>query len=137
MATTGVIPGDDILLYVGEIAVSHSTSHSLSLNGTTIDITNKDTAGFEKFLNGRKNWSISIEGMVAYDATYGYEDLFDAWLAGTELTVKFSTEVAGDIYFTGPVIIENLEKSAGGGAVTTFTCSLKGNGAIAKATVAA
>ncbi|MGM0504717.1 MAG: phage tail tube protein [Bacteroidota bacterium] len=135
MATTGPILGDDILLYITDTAIAHSTSHSLSLGKNLIDVTSKDTGSFEKSIAGRKNWSISCDGMVAYDAAYGYEDLFDAWLNDTELSVKFSTEESDDIYFTGTCLIESLEKNAPSGDKTTFSVTLRGISAIAKATV--
>jgi len=136
MATTGNVLGKDILVYDGTDAISHSSSCSLSLNTAMIDIGDKDSGGWAKKLPDIKDWNISVDGMVAYDATHGFEELFDKWVAGTAITVKFSTEETGDIYFTGSCYIESITKDAPNGDKVTFSISLTGDGALTKATVA-
>ena len=130
MATPDVINGTDLLLYVGGVPVAGSTTHSLTLGSETRDTTNKDTAKWRTVLGGRLTWAISGSGMFAFDAAYGYSELNALLVAGTVVTLKFSTEVTGDTYWTGDAIITKIDLEAADGQNTTYSYEFVGKGVL-------
>jgi predicted secreted protein len=137
MPTSGVIRGHNVLLYVDDVPIAHATSVDLTINTNMIDITSKDSQGWKEILADVKDWSISHAAMTAYDATYGIDDTLDAQLAGTELTIKMSTDIEGDIVLSGKVLIDSQSISNPDQDKSTFDFSAMGNGALAKSVVPA
>ena len=126
MATTGKINGTNLLVYVSGQAIACATSHSLSMSMSSIDTTCKDSGGWTSSIAGLKNWEISGEALTEFDATYGFNDLVTIWKAGTEVTVRFSTNVTGDKYFEGKAYITDLSEDAAMEDVTTFSFTFTG-----------
>lgn len=128
MATTGKINGSKLLVYVGSNLIAGSTSHSVSRNTATIDVTTKDSQGWTYILAGLRDWSIDGEGMSEFDATYGVNDLRSLWLNRTQVTVRFSTNVSGDEYLEGTAYLTSLNEDASMEEATTFSFTFTGNG---------
>lgn len=135
--TTDVIRGSDLILYVGEVAIALSTSCEVSISTNMLDVTNKDSNGWKRILPDVKEWSISSDHMVAYDAAYGVKEILAAQLAGTKLSVKFSTEVTGDMVLSGNVYIDSNNINAAQGSPATFSFSGQGDGELVQGVVPA
>jgi TP901-1 family phage major tail protein len=112
MATTGIINGSTFLVYVEDVAIAHATSHSLSVTMATRNATTKDNAGWSIKLAGVREWSVTGEGLIALDATYGVSELFTVMTNRTVCTVKFSTEVSGDEFWGGEAVLTSLQLDA-------------------------
>ena len=136
MATTGTVNGTILAIYVGSTKIDTQLDASLSISHEPRTGINKDSGGWEETRPGKKSWEMSGESEFAYDATEGFDQLFDALIAGTEVTLKFSTEVTGDTAYSGAAQITKLESSAGVEEDVKYSYSFKGNGAITKSTVA-
>lgn len=136
MPSTGINNGTLLTIYVGGTAVAHSTSASLSLNMSTRDATTKSSSGWSDKLEGVRDWSMSGECFFAEDAAYGYEDIFDLVNGRTTATVKYSSSVTGDKEYTGTAYFTSLERTAPTEDSETYSFSLEGTGALAKATIA-
>lgn len=135
MATTGIVNGTLICLYANGVKISNLTTNSFSVQMATRDASTKDAGGWKKILGGQLSWSASCEGYFAEDATYSYEDLYDAMVARTPITCMRSSAVSGDVKYTGSVYVTSLEQTAGNEESTTFTCTLEGTDSITKATI--
>lgn len=135
MATTGKFNGTDILVYVDGVAVAHATSHTLNVNAEMIDATTKSSAGWKDILPGLRDWSIDAEGLVAYDATEGVEELYADITGRTQVTVKFTTEVTGDARWTGSAYVSSMSLSAPMEDVVSYSISFAGDGALTLETV--
>ncbi len=135
MPTTGVIRGHNVLLYVDDVPIAHATSVDITINTNMIDITSKDSQGWKEILADVKDWSISHAAMTAYDATYGIDDTLDAQLADTQLSIKMSTSVVGDIVLSGNVLIDSQSIANPDQDKSTFDFSAMGNGPLVKALV--
>lgn len=136
MATAGIPSGTLIGLYVGATKVGNLTANGFSVNIQTRETTNKDTGGWDTFLASNGTWTMDAEGFFAEDATYGYEDLYDALVAKTAVTIMTSSEVTGDKTYTGSAIITSLERSHPDKENVTFSVSFQGTGSLTKATKA-
>ena len=61
MASSGKLNGTTMLLYVDTVAVSSTTSHSLSYELATRDATTKDSNGHENVLPAMRSWSVDFD----------------------------------------------------------------------------
>ena len=134
MASTGILNGSDLLVYVAGTAVAHSTSHSLSCNMATRDATTKDNAGWRVRLDGMRDWSTSGEGLLALDAAYGASELFTIFTNRTECTVVFSTDTSGDEYWSGSAYLTSLELSVPMEENATYSFSFESSSALTQYT---
>lgn len=139
MATTGKINTTLLKMYTGTApgtAVTHSTDATLSFSMATRDATTKDSAGYEEVLEGLRSWEISGTAMLAFDAANGVDELSVIALARTATTIRFSTNVSGDTFWSGTGYITSFEPSAPGQEETaTFSFSFKGTGTLTQGTV--
>ena len=129
------INATSLLLYSGANAIALSKNHTLSVNGESIDVTTKDSAGWKEILPGLKSWTVSCEGMVAFDSAYNYEYLLDALRNRTLLSVKLQTGTVGDERLLGDVYVTSIELSAPLEDGLSFTASFEGTGALTHETI--
>jgi len=137
MATTGKLSGTLWKITVGGTAINNLTTTSASFTMETRDVTTKDSTGNREFLSTVKSATFSAEGLVALDATYGLEELYTAYAAGTAVAIVYTTAVSGDVQFAQSAIITQLDTSAADNDNTTFSLSLQGTGAVTKSDVGA
>jgi TP901-1 family phage major tail protein len=136
MATAGKVNGTKIGFYSGSTLVASATSHTLGIEANMIDVSNKDSLGWAEFIPGQRSWTIDGDFVFHFDATYGLDDFFDAMINRTALTVKLSTEVTGDFYFTGTAYPTSTSLEAPMEDATTYSASFQGTGVLTKSTVA-
>jgi TP901-1 family phage major tail protein len=119
------------------VKVAHSTDASISFSAETVDITTKDTSGYRDTLAGLKSWSANLTAFIDYAATFGQEELVDKWIAGECVKVRFTTNVASDVYYEGDATITSVElNSSGAEEAASFSLTLENAGAITKGTIA-
>ena len=99
-----------------------STSASLSYSNNVIE-------------TAAKNGQASIATLHAIAGTgtdeHGYNNLMKQAIDGTAVTVVFKAD-SGTTY-TGSAFIDSIEATAGVDSFATFSCSLKGTGALTQA----
>ncbi|MFZ4797048.1 MAG: phage tail tube protein [Bacteroidia bacterium] len=135
MATTGIVNGTLIGIYVAGTKVANAMSNDLDISMAVRDTTNKDTAGWKTGLGGMMNWSCSGEGLFAEDAAYGFDDLFAVLTARVSVTVMISSAITGDKKYSGSALLTNLKRTAGLEDNATFTVSFEGTGPLTEATI--
>ena len=137
MASTGINIGTAIGLYIGGTKITHNRVVSMNLNSDTIDISTKDSGRDQDLAYGRMTGrTFNVEGLFAEDAAYGFDDLFDAIEAGTQLTGLWRSGTSGDVTYSATVLVSNLVNNAGDQEAQGYTCTLSISGAITKGTVA-
>jgi predicted secreted protein len=134
MASTGIYNGTLIGIYVGGTLIAKSTSCSLEITQATRNTTTKDSNRWEEALSGSRSWNVSGDFLDAEDAAYRFDDLF-ALLNGTPVTVRMSSEVSGDKYYTGSAILTTLSREAPMEENVSGAYAFKGTGALTEATV--
>jgi predicted secreted protein len=132
---TGIINATTLGIYVGSTKIANLTGANLSVTQGLRTSVNKDDGGWEKSHPGARSWSMGGDSEFAFDAGYGVDDLYDAIFNRTKLTIKFSTEIAGDYDFEGDAYLESLELSGGAEENATYSFSLKGTAALVRATI--
>ena len=133
--------GEGLMLYVtgdsGLLPIAYATSHSLSVNGETIDTSSKMSGAWQDFLIGQLNWQITSDALVSKtDGHMSFNTLFDIMTAreGIPVTVgtpknteDFVLDTAKPI-LEGEAAITSLEQTASNGEVCTSSATLQGLG---------
>ena len=135
----GAKNGTEMLLYVMVSSiltpVAGLTSNGFSVKGDTIPVTTKDSNGWKEILAGTNSFSFDADGVFDDAASFGYNDLLDVMKLKQPVTVRISTEVSGEHYQEGSVVITALDKTAPMEDRVTFKASFEGNGEPTHSTV--
>lgn len=129
--------GSNMLLYLGEDAFGHCTTHTATMNSETKDRAVKPVASKAK-TNGM--WkekgvtglsiAISAEGLI-YDGETeaGYQKMLAAWKLGQPVKIKcMQRGESKKPYLAGSFIISSLERIDPAQDDSTYTINLDNNG---------
>jgi len=143
MATDGVINGTKFAVYAGTTKVAYATSASITMNHNLRDTSTKDSAGWRDQLEGQRDWEVSVEGMLIFTNLDGtaitgltMNELYTSYIATRDsFTLKFSTEVSGDIKWSGTAFLTSLSADTPNEDSSTWSGSFSGSGALVQAAV--
>jgi predicted secreted protein len=143
MATDGVINGTKFGVYVAGTKVAYATSASISMNHNLRDTSTKDSGGWRDQLEGQRDWEVSVEGMLIFTNLDGTavagttaDELYSTYIyARTQFELKFTTEVTGDIKWTGQAFLTSLSADTPNEDSSTWSGSFSGTGELVQATV--
>lgn len=146
------ILGEQIQLFLSGATLACATSCSVNISSDDIDVSCKDSAGFNSTIPGRITWTAQSDNLFVIG---DYQKLVDAMLNKTVLTLAFSTvgnwadrtapdsdghvvpaggwTSANDGY-TGQVTVSSIDLNADNGSVATYSVTFNGHGALAKQT---
>jgi len=96
MATTGIVQGDVMGVYIGGTLIAATLVNNFDLGLDLRDANNADTGDSKSKLPGRYGGSVSGRSHFEFDAAYGYSDLFAVLIGRSQVAVVFSSEVIGD-----------------------------------------
>lgn len=131
------INGSDLLLKVGEGAVGHCTTHTLTFNSETKDRAVKPLATAAKSAGLWKgkgvtglSISISAEGLRFYEESEsGFEEISALWGAGQSVSVEaFEREKDETPYLKGQFVITSIEETSPAQDDVTYSISLENDG---------
>ena len=137
MATTGKFNGTLLNVYIDDTIIGCATSSELSVNVDLADATCKDDGGWADHIQGLRDWSVSTDGLVAFDGTNNIDDLYKLLSGRTSVTLKFTTNVTGDLVFSGSASVASISVSAEMEAAVTYSVEFTGKGVLTKGTVPA
>ena len=131
------ISGSDLLLNIGEKAVGHCTTHTLTFNSETKDRAVKPVASEAKSAGlwkgkGVTGLSISItaDGLRFYDETEnGFTEISALWGKGQSVVVEAYEREGDDApYVKGNFIIASIEETSPAQDDSTYSISLENDG---------
>lgn len=146
------IMGEQVQLFISGKTLACATSCSVNISADDIDVSCKDSAGFNSTIPGRITWTAQSNNLFVID---DYQKLVDAMLNKTVLTLAFSTvgnwadrtapDADGHVVpsggwtsanngYTGQVTVSSIDLSADNGSVATYSVTFNGHGALAKQT---
>lgn len=142
-----IFNGSDLILKVSDASggtenkLMHSQTCSLSINMDTIDITTKDSSGWNEFIGGAKSFTLSADGLMDFNSTgtdTEFDQLFDQLSGRTavDFTFTLASTTSGDYFYTGDGYITSLEVSGGTEDAPTYSVSIQGTGALTQTDVA-
>ena len=120
--------------------IANLVSNDISFTKDLIEVTSKSSAGSKEFMYGHFGASGSFEGRFEDDSVgsteYSFEELYSVMVAGTNLSVVFTTNVTGDVKYTGSALLGGLSLSAPDNDAASFTGDITITGAVTQGTVA-
>lgn len=144
------ILGEQIQLFLDGKTLACATSCSVNISSDDIDVSCKDSAGFNSTIPGRITWTASSDNLFVLT---DFNKLVDAMLNKTVLTLAFNGvgnfsdktapdsdghvvpsggwSQAYDMYY-GKVTVSSIDLSADNGSVATYSVQFNGHGALAK-----
>jgi predicted secreted protein len=143
MPTTGITNGTLIAIYKdvsGTLTkIANATSNDFTITKDMIETTNKDSAGAKEYIAGEYGYTMSVEGMFEEDGSVGalisWKEIITDLLAGTSVTIVMTSNVSGDLKLSGSALFNDLKLTAPQNAVSTFTASIQGTGALTVSTI--
>jgi predicted secreted protein len=143
MPTTGITNGTLIAIYKdvsGTLTkIANATSNDFTITKDMIETTNKDSAGAKEYIAGEYGYTLSVEGMFEEDGSVGalisWKEMITDLLAGTSVTIVMTSNVTGDLKLSGSAFFNDLKLTAPQNAVSTFTASIQGTGALTVSTI--
>lgn len=132
MATTGIVEGNIMLLYIDGESIGCTTDANFDFSREIIEAVCKDNGGARQIKLGGTSGSFGVSGLWKFDAAYGIEDVMDAFLAGTLVTVRWSTAETGDFFLEADTYITNVSGAAAVNDNVTFDATFEITGTITK-----
>jgi predicted secreted protein len=128
--TSEILDGVNLLLSIGGTPIGASSSCSVELTRATRNTSNKDTGIWDSFAAGTITWSMSSENFVNFGGENGYDELYDALVAGTpvDVSVDYKQDEDNTWQLSGKAIITGLPLSAPKGENVSFSVTLQGTG---------
>lgn len=123
--TSGVLNGNNLLVYIGGVAIGCITDCEFTSTNTEIEAICK---GYRGTLSGSNTWSVSCNGLWRFDAGYGPKDLLNAHKNDDTVTILFGTDETGDTVITGDVKIPEFTWAGPLDAASTFSVRMAGQG---------
>lgn len=128
------IKGQDVKIFVGAVEVGCATDISITTDRTMIEgVCRDDNDGMDR-APGTAQWSASVSGFVIYTNAFSLEEIFDAFDAGTEVTVLVGTTTAGDFQLEGDGFVSSLNPTANIDEFYGYSFDVSGKGKLRKTT---
>lgn len=127
-----VLQGTLMRIKKGTKTLFHETEASLSSSIDFAEVASKDTTGVI-VTPGDQKWSLSANALVANTPGALQADLAELYAdhaAKTLVDIEFSTQVSGDIVFSGQAYIETFNVSSTHKDAVKGDFSFKGNDAL-------
>jgi hypothetical protein len=125
-----VINGNDVGVYVGGTLIGCLTGASLTSTRTEIDVTCKDQNGDRAVILGGAVTDITFDGLFKPDASYGFEDLWDIYIAKTEVSLAYGDLTNLTIYTQA--YLQTITWDGPLNAGSTFSGKFSGTGTLTK-----
>jgi len=135
MASTGINNGTLIALYKDGTKVTHSTNVSLDIAQDIIPTTTKDSGGWKEGIPGLRSATGSGDFFFSEDGAVNFEDFYDEVNTRSTFTALWSSNVSGDVTYSGTANVTGIGLSGGVEDAMTYNVSFELTGATTKGTV--
>lgn len=133
---TGVMNTTAMLLRLGGATINLLTDASCTFTHEPRRTTSKDSQGYNTYLEGIRDWTVSGTAWYADDATVGTDEILALAITTRATgTVLLGTGVIGNQHYTGSAWLTQWEISSPNAEENvTYSFTLQGTGALTKAT---
>ena len=128
MATSGVINGTLMAIYINGVKIAKMLSNSVSIQRPTREVANKDSGDWVSKKPNRASWNFNGSAHFEFVTANGYDDLKTAIKNSTQLWVMTSSEVAGDTLQVGSAYITQLDADFPDMDNSSYTVNIDGDG---------
>ena len=142
-----ILNGTELKIYSSGTTnlVAFAQNCTLTVNNTTREITNKESAGYKEVLESLRDWSIDVDGAYAWtDASGtalndGADDLIQTNILANRLqfdVIFGDTASTSDVSYAGKVYITSASMTGGTEDTATYSLTLEGTGVLAQTVTA-
>lgn len=135
MATSGVINGTSMAIYIQGNKVCSLLSNGFSISRPTREVANKDSGNWSSKATNRGSWAAQGSAHFEFAPTYGFSNLFAAITNGTLIGVVTKTAVSGDKYYSGMGYLTDLSPDFPDMDNSSYSFSIEGSGALTETTL--
>jgi len=109
-----VVDGGELRVYIGGTPIAFATSSTINLTSQVDELapTSVSDASFTVVKPRRRSISISTNALYGASTNYDFKDLYDAWKAGTSVTIAFKTTTTGEWEVSGTAYVTGISASA-------------------------
>ena len=136
-----ILNGTELKIYSSGTTnlVAFAQNCTLTVNNTTREITNKESAGYKEVLESLRDWSIDVDGAYAWTnasgtaLTDGVDDLIQTNILANRLqfdVIFGDTQSTSDISYAGKVYITSASMTGATEDTATYSLTLEGTGAL-------
>ena len=136
-----ILNGTELKIYSSGTTnlVAFAQNCTITVNNTTREITNKESAGYKEVLESLRDWSIDVDGAYAWTnasgaaLTNGVDDLIETNILANRVqfdVIFGDTQSTSDISYAGKVYITSASMTGGTEDTATFSLTLEGTGAL-------
>lgn len=135
--TTGIIRGRLVKVNINSVALDDQMDSEITITSEMNDTTTKQsTAQWREFLPSYKSATGSCSGYISFDATEGISQAFADIVAGTALTVLFTTGTTSDTTYSASGYLTTWSLSFPMEGVAAYSFDYQITGAITEGAVA-
>ena len=142
-----ILNGTELKIYSSGTTnlVAFAQNCTLTVNNTTREITNKESAGYKEVLESLRDWSIDVDGAYAWTnssaspLTDGVDDLIQTNILANRLqfdVIFGDTASTSDVSYAGKVYITSASMTGGTEDTATYSLTLEGTGALTQTVTA-
>ena len=136
-----ILNGTELKIYSSGTTnlVAFAQNCTLTVNNTTREITNKESAGYKEVLESLRDWSIDVDGAYAWTnasgtaLTDGVDDLIQTNILANRVqfdVIFGDTASTSDVSYAGKVYITSASITGGYEDTATYSLTLEGTGAL-------
>lgn len=134
MATSGVINGKLLGVYIDGTLIASAKSCKLSVTHEVRDTFTKDDNGWKTNAEGARSWKVDTDGLLNASSN-SFSTLFALITNRTEVTISFQSSVSGDKRYQGRGYLASIEQNADNETSVTYTASFECDGALTEGTL--
>ena len=142
-----ILNGTELKIYSSGTTnlVAFAQNCTLTVNNTTREITNKESAGYKEVLESLRDWSIDVDGAYAWTnasgtaLTDGVDDLIQTNILANRVqfdVIFGDTASTSDVSYAGKVYITSASMTGGTEDTATYSLTLEGTGALTQTVTA-
>lgn len=124
-----IINGSDLFVFMDDVPVAHSTSHTLSIKMATRNTSNKDSGKYDTKAPGRLDVSVTVEGLCVDG---DYNALMNAMVLRVPVTLELGKKTEGAetldtsaFYAHGSFLVTAFDQNSGDQANATYSASFE------------
>ncbi len=129
--------GTSMLVIVDGVTIGGTKSFTLDIKSSNIDVSSKDSAGWTNRIYGKRDWTVSFDGLCDPALTFNVEEIFDMIDTRDRVFLEMAVidGTGGGLKFTGYAVCNSLSLVAGMEEGVTISGGFEADGDVNKGTV--
>lgn len=110
--------------------IAHQQNSTMNINMDLVDATDKDDAAWADHIQGLRDWSVDVDGLIDFTSSFGNDELRSMIVNKETAALEFGSGVTGTAKMTGTVSLSGLTEEHPQYAPGTYSGTLVGKGAL-------